>query len=200
MRTGPGPREFALDPARYGLPTREDLVAMRIWDVHYHGLWEGDLRRHEETMFYVERMGIERVLSLDVAGTSDDPLGDSIPAEAKRALRRYLEDHADRVSGLIPIDPGQPRESRRKMEEWIREGPCVGIKYYGGNPQGLTCSHPNNDSIIELAAELNAIIYIHTWLNVGGNPRRPGGGILAGESTPTDVALLAGRFPEVSLI
>jgi hypothetical protein len=86
------------------------------------------------------------------------------------------------------------------MEEWIREGPCVGIKYYGGNPQGLTCSHPNNDSIIELAAELNAIIYIHSWLNVGGNPRRPGGGNLAGESTPTDVALLAGRFPEVSLI
>jgi hypothetical protein len=58
MRTGPGPREFALDPAHYGLPSRDELVAMRIWDVHYHGLWEGDLRRHEETMFYVERMGI----------------------------------------------------------------------------------------------------------------------------------------------
>jgi predicted TIM-barrel fold metal-dependent hydrolase len=86
------------------------------------------------------------------------------------------------------------------MKEWIRDGPCVGIKYYGGNPQGLTCSHPKNDAIIELAAELNAIIYIHSWLNVGGNPRRPGGGNLAGESTPTDVALLAGRFPEVPLI
>ena len=76
------------------------------------------------------------MLSLDVAGTSDDPLGDSIPAEAKRALRRYLEGHADRVSGLIPIDPGRPEASCRKMEEWIRDGPCVGIKYYGGNPRG----------------------------------------------------------------
>jgi predicted TIM-barrel fold metal-dependent hydrolase len=200
VRTRPGPREFALNAAEYGLPTRDDLVALRIWDVHYHGLWLGNVRQHEETLYYVERMGIERVLSLDIAGTPEDPLGCSIPAEAKHAMRRLLEEHADRISGLIPIDPGQPRETRRKMEEWIREGPCVGIKYYGGNPQGLTCSHPNNDPIIELAAELNAIIYIHTWLNVGGNPRRPGGGNIAGESTPTDVALLAGRFPGVPFI
>ena len=151
-------------------------------------------------MFYVERMGIERVLSLDIAGSQADPLGRSVSAEAQREIRRFLEEHADRVSGLIPIDPGQPRESCRKMEEWIRDGPCVGIKYYGGNPQGVTCSHPNNDPIIELAAKLQAIIYIHTWMIVGGDPRRPGGGNSAGESTPMDVALLAERFPEVPLI
>lgn len=200
MRTRPGPREFVLDAAAYGLPTRDDLVALRIWDVHYHGLWEGDFRQHEETLYYVERMGIERVLSLDIAGTDKDPLGRSIPAESKRKARRLLEEHAGKVSGLIPIDPGQPQESRRKMEEWIRDGPCVGIKYYGGNPQGLACSHPNNDPIIELAAELNALVYIHTWLKVGGTPRRTGGANLPGESTPTDVAVLAGRFPAVALI
>jgi predicted TIM-barrel fold metal-dependent hydrolase len=200
MRTGPGPREFALNPADYGLPTRDDLVAMRIWDIHYHGLMGGDLRQHEETMFYVERMGIERVLALDIAGSQADPLGRSVSAEAQKEIRRFLEQHADRVSGLIPIDPGQPRESCRKMEEWILDGPCVGIKYYGGNPQGLTCSHPNNDPIIELAAKLNAIIYIHTWMKVGGNPRRPGGENSAGESTPMDVASLAERFPNVPLI
>ena len=31
------PREFALNPAAYGLPTRDDLVKLRIWDMHYHG-------------------------------------------------------------------------------------------------------------------------------------------------------------------
>jgi predicted TIM-barrel fold metal-dependent hydrolase len=76
----------------------------------------------------------------------------------------------------------------------------VGIKFYGGNPQGVTCSHPNNDPIIKLAAELQAIIYIHTWMIVGGHPRRPEGGNAAGESTPMDVALLAERFPGVPLI
>jgi predicted TIM-barrel fold metal-dependent hydrolase len=200
MSTSPDPRQFTLDPAHYGLPTRDDLIAMRIWDIHYHGLSGGDLRRHEETMFYVERMGIERVLSLDIAGSQADPLGRSVPAEARRAIRRFLEEHADRVSGLIPIDPGKPEESCRKMEEWIRDGPCVGIKYYGGNPQGVTCSHPNNDPIIKLAGDLQAIIYIHTWMIVGGNPRRPAGENAAGESTPMDVARLAERFPGVSLI
>ncbi len=200
MRASPDPRHFTLNPAQYGLPTRADLVAARIWDIHYHGLEGGNLGRHKETQFYVERMGIERVLSLDIAGSQADPLGRSVSAEAQQEIRRFLEQHADRVSGLIPIDPGQPRESCRKMEEWIRDGPSVGIKYYGGNPQGMTCRHPNNDPIIELAAKLQAIIYIHTWMIVGGNPRRPGGGNFAGESTPMDVALLAERFPDVSLI
>jgi predicted TIM-barrel fold metal-dependent hydrolase len=200
MRTGPGPREFALNPADYGLPTRDELVAMRIWDIHYHGLMGGDFKQHEQTMFYVERMGIERVLSLDIAGSQADPLGHSVSAEAKKKIRRYLEEHTDRVSGLIPIDPGEPKESCQKMEEWIRDGPCVGIKYYGGNPRGVTCSHANNDSIIELAAKLEAVVYIHTFMIMGGNPRRPGGGNNAGESTPMDVALLADRFPSVTLI
>src|SRR5262245_26780027 len=101
----PSTNTFALNPADYGLPTREELRQLRIWDMHYHGLSEGNLRRHEETMVYVERMGIERVLSLDIAGTPTDPLGERIPAERKRELRRFLETHSDRVCGLIPIDP-----------------------------------------------------------------------------------------------
>jgi uncharacterized protein len=196
----PAAREFALDPAAYGLPTRDDLVKLRIWDMHYHGFYGGGIRQHEENLFYVERMGIERMLSLDIAGSPTDPLGTSIPEEKKREMREYLEKHADRVSGLIPIDPSQPVESCRKIEDWVRNGPCIGIKYYGGNPGGVVCSHPDNDVIIRLAAELNALIYIHTWMKIGGQPRRPGGDNERGESTPMDVALLAERFPSVPLI
>ncbi|MCI0360501.1 MAG: amidohydrolase family protein [Planctomycetaceae bacterium] len=196
----PSAREFALNPAAYGLPTRDDLVKLRIWDIHYHGFFGGGIRQHEENLFYVERMGIERMLSLDIAGSATDPLGTSIADEKKREIREYLEKHADRVSGLIPIDPSQPVESCRKMEEWIRRGPCIGIKYYGGNPGGVVCSHQDNDAIIRLAAELNAVIYIHTWMKIGGQPRRPGGDNERGESTPMDVAQLAERFPTVPLI
>lgn len=194
------PREFALNPATYGLPTRDDLVKLRIWDIHYHGFYGGGTRQHEENLFYVERMGIERMLSLDITGTPTDPLGNSLSAEKKREIREYLEKNADRVSGLIPIDPSQPVESCRKMEEWIARGPCIGIKYYGGNPGGVVCSHADNDAIIRLAAELKAVIYIHTWMKIGGQPRRPGGDNERGESTPMDVALLAERFPTVPLI
>ena len=194
------PQDFALNPAAYGLPTRDDLVKFRIWDIHYHGFFKGGIPAHEENLFYVERMGIERMLSLDIAGTPTDPLGNKISVEEKREIRAHLEKHADRVSGLIPIDPGEPVESCRKMEEWIGKGPCIGIKYYGGNPLGVLCSHPNNDAIIRLAGELKAVIYIHTWLQVGGEPRRPGGKNQPGEATPLDVAKLAARFPNVNFI
>lgn len=194
------PREFALNPAAYGLPTRDDLVKLRIWDLHYHGFLGGGMRQHEENLYYVERMGIERMLSVDIAGSPTDPLGNSLSPEQQREIRNYLEKHSDRISGLIPVDPSQPVESCRKMDEWIRQGPCIGIKYYGGNPGGVVCSHPNNDAIIRLAAELNAVIYIHTWMKIGGQPRRPGGDNERGESTPMDVALLAERFPTVPLI
>jgi predicted TIM-barrel fold metal-dependent hydrolase len=195
-----GTSNFALNPAAYGLPTRDDLVKLRIWDMHYHGFMSAGIRSHEENLFYVERMGIERMLSLDIAGSPTDPLGTSIPDDKKREIREYLERHSDRVSGLIPIDPSQPAESCWKIEEWIAKGPCVGIKFYGGNPGGVVCSHRNSDAIIRLAADLKALIYIHTWLKIGGKPRRPGGDNEAGESTPMDVALLAERYPQVPLI
>lgn len=195
-----GVREFALDPASYGLPTREELVKLRIWDLHYHGFLGGGMPQHLENLFYVERMGIERMLSVDIAGTPTDPLGTKISAEAQREIRTYLERHADRISGLIPVDPGQPVESCRRIEEWIANGPCVGIKYYGGNPSGVDCNQPSNDAIVRLAAELKALIYIHTWMKVGGKPRRSGGANEQGESTPMDVARLAARFPDVAFI
>jgi hypothetical protein len=76
----------------------------------------------------------------------------------------------------------------------------VGIKYYGGNPGGVVCSHPNNDAIVRLAGELKALIYVHTWMKIGGDPRRPGGDNERGESTPMDLAQLAERFPDVTFL
>src|SRR5215813_3990869 len=107
-RNTPSTNAFALNPADYGIPTREELRQLRIWDMHYHGLWEGNLKKHEETLFYVERMGIERVLALDIAGTPADPLGKLLPVAKKKELRSFLEKNSNRVSGLIPIDPSDP--------------------------------------------------------------------------------------------
>ena len=87
------PREFALNPAAYGLPTRDELVKLRIWDMHYHGFFRGGIPAHEENLFYVERMGIERMLSLDIGGSPEDPLGTMISPEKKREMREYLEKH-----------------------------------------------------------------------------------------------------------
>jgi len=194
------PREFHLNPADYGLPTRDELVDLRIWDSHFHGFYgaaSDPVAQYRANNFYVERMGIERSISLEIGGTLANPL---TPAPHDDAVRAILETDQDRLSGITPIDPGFPDESCAKMEKWIRNGPCIGIKYVGGNKTGVACSHPNNDPIIRLAAELDATIYIHTWLKVGGTPRLPGRDNLPGESTPMDVVALARRFPHVRFI
>lgn len=195
-------REFALHPADFGLPTREELVALRIWDLHYHGFiasGTGEAEAdHTALRFYQERLGIERTFALDIGGTRDAPLA---PSAFDKVQRRILEEQKDRLSGMVRVDPADPAGSLAKMETWIARGPCVGIKFVGlGRPGEVRCDHPNSDGIIRRAAELGAVIYIHTWLKVGGEPRRPGGGTLPGESRPEDVVALSRRHPGVPMI
>ena len=193
------PREFFINGNDYGLPTRDELVAYRIWDSHFHGFYgsPSPIQQYEENMFYVRRMGIERSVSLEIGGTLDTPLTPS-PHEAE--ILAIVERDKAHLSGITPIHPGFPDESCAKMEKLIRNGPCIGIKYVGGNSTGTTCDHPNNDPIIRLAADLNATIYIHTWLKAGGTPNLPGRNNMPGENTPMQVAILAQRFPNVQMI
>ena len=86
------------------------------------------------------------------------------------------------------------------MVRWIRNGPCVGIKYrtmIGWDPHAAI---PDNDRRSSAwLRDLNAIIYIHSWLRseaIRGDRGRNG----AGEATPMDVVQLAQRFPEVPII
>lgn len=192
-------RTFTIDPRYYGLPDRAQLVDYRIWDSHYHGFMTSgqNIQQHLDMIPYIERMGIERVVSVDIGGTLADPLDpkphDPLQLEILKKDQKY-------ISGIIPIDPGFPNESREKMKTWIANGPCIGIKYVGGNKRGITCDALENDLIIQYAVELKAVIYIHTWMKVGGMPARTFGANLKGESTPMDVVTLAKRFPHVQMI
>ncbi len=190
---------FVFDPKQYGLPDYDELKAYRIWDTHYHGFWtSGDpFKQNEKMEKYVHRMAIERVISVDIGGTLAKPLD---PIKYDDAKRKFLENNTDYFSGIIPIDPGFPEKSVQKMVDWIENGPCVGIKYVGGNELGVTCDHRNNDIIIEKAIELNAVVYIHTWIKTGGDPKTLGGGNLSGENEPRNVVALAKRFPDKALI
>lgn len=190
---------FVIDPKLYGVPDLQQLRDYRIWDGHYHGIrpTRNLLKQHEQMMFYIRRMGIERVISVDIGGMLKEPI---VPTVYDNDMRNLLEREKDHLSGIIRIDPGFPEKSCAKMKEWIEDGPCIGIKYVGGNQSGITCSHPNSDAIIRMAVEMKAVIYIHTWIKIGGSPRYPGGGNYSGESTPMDVAALAQRFPDVQMI
>ena len=192
-------QDFVLNPSKYGIPDLQQLKDLRIWSDHYHG-FDGGIKQHNELMFYVKRMGFEKVVSLDIAGGDDqDPLLGETYDDEERKILETTKDQVPGVVGVVRIDPRFPVSSCAVMEKWIRNGPCIGIKYIPVK-NGITCSHPNNDQIIRLAAELGAVIYIHTFLVVGGTPRFPGGGNHQGESTPMDVAILARRFPNVPMI
>lgn len=187
------------NPEQYGIPDYEQLANYRIWDTHYHGWLTGNdpFEQNDKMLEYVRRMGIERVISVDVGGTLSSPL-EQRPHDKKK--RQFLEENTDYFSGIIAIDPGYPEESVQKMVDWIENGPCIGIKYVGGNKKGITCDHPNNDMIIQKAIDLDAVVYIHTWIKTGGDPREVGGANLFGESAPWHVVQLAKRFPGKILI
>ena len=189
--------KFEYDPRQYGLPDVEKIKEYRIWDTHYHGFLnnlDDPFPYNEKMLRYVRRMGIERVISVDIGGTLSRPIE---PKPFDDRKRKFLEEHTDTFSGIIPIDPGFPEESVQKMVDWIENGPCIGIKYVGGNQLGITCDHPNNDAIIQKAIDLKAVIYIHTWIKTAGDPRMIGEGNLSGENAPTNlfrrIDLLLGR-------
>lgn len=185
---------FAIDPEVYGLPTREELVDMRIWDLHYHGL-----SRHQEVMTYFDRMGVERVFSLDIARLGSSASPDEAVKNAQDNLT-LLEEEKDRMSGLIRIDPARVDASLELIERLIQNGPCVGIKTGTRHSEPITVAHANYDPIVRKLAELEAIIYIHSGFMVGGDPRTYYGGTRVGEAHPGHVAELASRFPDVPLI
>lgn len=184
--------EFGLDPRSIGLPSRDDLLEMRIWDSHYHGFSQQD-----EVMPYFDRMAVERVFALDVGFMRDT----REQTEAGLATEfPVLEKWKDRISGLIRIEPGRVDDTLEHMKRCIRDGPCIGFKTGAYHKDPISVAHRNFDPIIRLAAELEAVIYIHSVFQVGGNPRRFDGGNAPAESNPRDVAILAARFPEVKMI
>ena len=178
MRTRPGPREFALNAAAYGLPSRDDLIALRIWDIHYHGLMGATSQARGE-LFYVERMGIERMLALDIVGSGHDPLGTSVSPEKRREIRVYLEKNADRVSGLIPIDPGI---RWRAAGRW-RNGSAMARAWESSTtaaiPEELSAATPATTRSSAGRRIERADLHPHL-VKVGGNPRQSAGATLAG--------------------
>jgi predicted TIM-barrel fold metal-dependent hydrolase len=190
-------------PRAYGLPSREDLVAHRIWDMHYHGMDPAHLRggkslvtQNEEAFEFVDRMGVELVCPFLHVGLGT-ATGDRPSAENDRQIEEALTRWRQRLAGHVWLSPRNVQGSLQAIDRWIANGPMVGLKF--GNSQALPASHPNFDPLIERAAELQASIYIHAWFHVTGEPRAFGGRKDT-VSNPQDLVVLAKRFPSVSLI
>jgi predicted TIM-barrel fold metal-dependent hydrolase len=166
-------------------------MPFEIWDVHTHLIGvPGDTpeERLAKILECADRMGISRVcLFMGMRDENYDMTPDEFSRhndEALRAIKRY----PDRAFGFVYLNPKHTQASLDEMNRCIRDGPMVGVKLLAAEH----CNKPTLDPIVERATELKAPILQHTWLKITGN--------LPGESTPMELAELAGRHPNAPLI
>lgn len=163
---------------------------MEIWDLHCHlsGVpGHTPEERLGRLLAYADRLGIQRVCVFMGLEWDYDPTPERMRRENDEVLRA-VQAFPDRAFGFVYLNPNHLEASLQELDRCVRDGPMVGVKLWVAR----RCSAAELDPIVRRAAELNAVIFQHTWLKITGN--------LPGESTPMDLAELAARHPDVSLI
>jgi predicted TIM-barrel fold metal-dependent hydrolase len=168
-----------------------EVDILTIWDLHCHPqdprIQGRTLMEKTETLIRVaDRMGIER-LGLFLRPTNE------------KEIRDVLTHHRNRVFGFLWMTLWNETVDSHisALNRWVRDGPMVGMKIAGGDG---VCSLAVYEPIYRYAGEINAGIYIHTWLKVGGDPVVPGGRDVPHESKPQDVAALAAKHPDITFM
>lgn len=163
---------------------------MEVWDLHCHlsgvpGRTPDE--RIAQLIKYADRMGIARICVYMGMNWSYDPSPEEFRNQNDEVLQALSHWH-DRAFGFVYLNPKHVKESLAELDRCVRDGPMVGVKLWVAQHANA----PELDPIVERAAELNAVIFQHTWIKATGN--------LPGESTPMDLAALAARHPKASLI
>lgn len=164
---------------------------MRIWDLHCHlpsfRVPGETLSEQIDGMLTIAgRVGIEKI-----------GLFLRTPPEREAEIEEALERHRGRAFGFVWVDLEETQRSLDLLDRWVGEGPMVGLKLGGGS--GLY-SKPAYDPVFQKAVDLGAVVYMHTWIKLGGDPPYPGGGNFPKESTPHDVVAVAERYPDYPFI
>jgi predicted TIM-barrel fold metal-dependent hydrolase len=191
------------NPRNFGLPSATTLAGYRIWDsyftpAHSHPGRDGlsrlvaDIERslraadkgRFEKLCYFPHVGIGTTTDADLEATlRQNP--EIILAPLKRWPTKLL--------AMVQLNANDVNASLDALNRWLRDGPMDGVYFPGAGPGALTCSHRNFDRLVARVAELDGQIMQHTWFKTGGKQSDR-------ESTPTDLAALARRFPDQKFI
>jgi len=170
-------------------PAPFDAVRQATWDMHGHlnGVSGTPEQRITQLLKYADRLGIERLIVCMGTVWATDPSPEELRSQNDDVLRAVA--HApDRVLGLVYVSPKHVDASLKEMDRCVRDGPMVGVKLW----VAARCHDKQIDPIIRRAHELKAPIFQHTWFKTTGN--------MPGESSPSDLAELARRHPDVPMV
>jgi len=161
-----------------------------IWDAHCHlsgvpGRTPDE--RIRQLIEFADRLGIERICVSMGMTWSHDPSPEDMRRQNDEVLEA-VKGCPDRVFGFVYLNPNHLDASLAELDRCVRDGPMVGVKLWVARH----CNTPELDPIVSRAADLKAPVLQHTYLKATGN--------LPGESTPMELAELAGRHPEAAFI
>ena len=176
---------------RFNDPTLQQHVRfVQVWDLHchLHGVpGNSPEARLGKLLEYADRLGIARLCLFMGMEWSYDPTPEKMRQENDEVLRA-LRHYPGRAFGFVYLNPKHTKASLEELNRCLRDGPMVGVKLWVAQ----RCNAPELDPILDRAAELKAVVFQHTWLKITGN--------LPGESTPMELAELAARHPQATLV
>jgi predicted TIM-barrel fold metal-dependent hydrolase len=164
-----------------------------IIDIHAHFPLGQERCRWEDLDLYVrraERFGVDRIcLSGDVARYGFGPTARQV-RQINRWTLQAMGRHGERIIGLCFINPGVGADAARREIDWaIGRHAFRGIKLW----VAVNCRSRKLDPVLAEAQRRGVPVLQHSSNSVLGRAA-------PNESTPADVADLAGRFPSVPLI
>lgn len=182
----------------FGLPPAEELSEYNIWDCYFLPSQGADPRRFanemKRAMPAIEIAAIKRLcVFLHVGLGTADRATETRLHDNPNAVLAPLERWPETLLGLIRLNPMDVRRSLDALNRWMRDGPMVGVYFASGNQASLPCNHRNFDPLVRRIDELGGVIIQHTWFKTGGKES-------SGESTPSELAELAERFPDVRFV
>jgi predicted TIM-barrel fold metal-dependent hydrolase len=162
-----------------------------IWDLHTHLVGVPGRTPEERIQVLLQaaqRVGIRRIVLFMGMQFLMNPTAQQLRQQNDEALRALSHWH-DRAFGLCYCSAEHVETSLREIDRCVRDGPMVGIKLWVAR----RASSEDLDPIIRRTAELDGLIYQHTWFKTN-NSQYPG------ESTPYDLVELARRHPRTNMI
>ena len=192
-----------LADVQLGLPSPQQLREYRIWDSYFtpsysHPGPDGSSRLIadiERSLPAITKGQFEKLCYFPHVGTgtTTDAAYERLVRSRPDVVLKPLQRWPDLLQGMIQLNGNDVPASLDALNRWLRDGPMLGVYFPGGGPGSLTCNHRIFNALIERIAELKGVIMQHTWFKTGGKQS-------AGESTPSELAEVAARYPDQKFV